>query len=316
MKTASENFSNGLFVEKKIVDWAILQNEFGEDCVLSKKNINLEKLKKIEILPKVSPKTELETPTNDRLPSKPISSSKVEGAYEAQNRSVQNVHEDSSIEATNKFAEEIEFQRKSNIKEQKTRTPSENQKISALKELKDAIFAFEKCDLKKYAINTVFADGNPDSQVMFIGEAPGFEEDKQGLPFVGQSGRLLNKMLATIGLLRQEVYITNVVYWRPPGNRTPEPYEIDQCRPFFAKHIELIAPKILVLLGMTAMKAVLQVNTGLSKARGFWHYYAITDKTRIKTMVTFHPSYLLRSPGQKAFAWEDFMMIKEGLTEN
>jgi DNA polymerase len=163
-------------------------------------------------------------------------------------------------------------------------------------------------------MNTVFADGPTTADVMLIGEAPGADEDKQGLPFVGQSGKLLNKMLESVGLSREKVYITNVVNWRPPGNRPPEPLEIEQCRPFFEKHVELINPKVVVLLGLTATFAVLRFKAGLSKVRGFWHHYTVGEK-RIKTMVTFHPSYLLRSPGQKMFAWDDFMMLREEINE-
>lgn len=182
-----------------------------------------------------------------------------------------------------------------------------------LEQLRQAVQSFDGCILKKSALNTVFSDGDPSSKVMFIGEAPGAEEDKQGRPFVGQSGQLLNKMLNAIGLSRSEVYITNVVYWRPPGNRTPDPEEISLCMPFLERHIEIISPKVIVLLGATAMRAVLQITSGLSRARGIWHEYMTPSGQKFKTMVTFHPSYLLRSPGQKMLAWQDFIMLSKEL---
>lgn len=188
---------------------------------------------------------------------------------------------------------------------------------SSLSELKEKILSFEGCPLKAMATHTVFGDGNPKSPIMFIGEAPGAEEDKQGLPFVGQSGQLLNKMLESINLKRQDIYITNVVNWRPPGNRPPTPEEIEICLPFLKKHIELISPKIIVLLGATAMKAVLKINSSLSRARGIWHSYTPSIPMQpINTMVTFHPSYLLRSPGQKALAWQDFMTLQDALNND
>jgi DNA polymerase len=186
-------------------------------------------------------------------------------------------------------------------------------KISALRSLKEAICAFDGCPLKAMATNTVFGDGSPMARVMFIGEAPGADEDRQGVPFVGKSGQLLNKMLASIGLSRSEVYITNVVNWRPPGNRPPTTDEVAQCRPFLMKHIEIIAPQIIVLLGATAMNGVLQRRSSLAGARGQWFSYALNDETEAKVMVTFHPSYLLRSPEQKTFAWKDLLRLKEEL---
>lgn len=188
--------------------------------------------------------------------------------------------------------------------------------IKTLEELRAAVCHFDACPLKKTALHTVFSDGDPKSPVMFVGEAPGAEEDKQGLPFVGQSGQLLNQMLRAIGLKREEVYITNVVYWRPPGNRTPDSIEIEQCLPFLEKHIELMRPKVVVLLGATAMKAVLQLSSGLSKARGMFHQHVSPSGITTPVMVTFHPSYLLRSPGQKMLAWQDFMMLKKALSDH
>ncbi|GHS92300.1 hypothetical protein AGMMS49949_04250 [Alphaproteobacteria bacterium] len=185
-----------------------------------------------------------------------------------------------------------------------------------LEELKAKLQAFEGCALKKLATQMVFADGNHKSPLLFVGEAPGLEEDKQGLPFVGASGQLLNKMMAAIGLTRENVYITNVVNWRPPGNRPPTLDEITQCLPFLKRHIELIAPQCMVLLGATAMKAVLNVSSSLSKARGTWHAYKTSEGTTIPTLVTFHPSYLLRSPNQKPLAWQDLLLIQKRLQGN
>lgn len=186
--------------------------------------------------------------------------------------------------------------------------------IKTLEELKQVVLAFDGCALKATATHTVFADGNPASPIMWVGEAPGAEEDKQGLPFVGPSGQLLNKMMAAIGLTRENAYITNVVFWRPPGNRPPTPTEMAMCLPFLNKHLELVSPKILVLLGMTAMKAILKTPTSLAQARGVWHAYAPAQGGRpIPTRVTYHPSYLLRSPGQKAQAWVDLMTIRDAL---
>lgn len=185
---------------------------------------------------------------------------------------------------------------------------------STLEELKAKLFAFNGCALKKMATHTVFADGNPKSPLMFVGEAPGADEDLQGVPFVGASGQLLNKMLAAIHIRRPDVYITNVVNWRPPGNRPPTPDEIALCLPFLERHIALVQPKFLVLLGGTAMKAVLRRTSSLSQARGVWHLHTpVPGAEPIRTMVTFHPSYLLRSPGQKVLAWQDLQRLQEAL---
>jgi DNA polymerase len=196
---------------------------------------------------------------------------------------------------------------KQSLKEGSSRSSAES-----LEQLKQELCAYEDCALKAMAQTTVFADGDSNSHLMFIGEAPGAEEDKQGLPFVGQSGQLLNKMIESIGLTRERVYITNVVNWRPPGNRPPTQEEIDQCWPFLTRHIELISPKLIVLLGSTAMKAVLRLTHSLSQARGFFHNYQLPNG-ETKVLVTFHPSYLLRVPSQKRAAWQDFLMIQEYL---
>jgi uracil-DNA glycosylase family 4 len=202
-------------------------------------------------------------------------------------------------------------------------TPSPNlpsalnlSQCQTLEALRHALEAFEGCLLKKTATNLVFADGNPQAKVMLVGEAPGADEDRQGLPFVGVSGQLLDRMLATIGLDRTSVYITNIVPWRPPGNRQPTPQEIAACKPFVERHIALVQPKILALVGGVAMKALLNTDDGIMRVRGTWRSYTSPElKTPIKAIATYHPSFLLRSPGQKAQSWQDLLMIKRALTE-
>lgn len=184
-----------------------------------------------------------------------------------------------------------------------------------LDELREALTLYEGCPLKA-AANLVFADGNPEARVMLIGEAPGAEEDRQGLPFVGPSGKLLDRMLAAIGLDRSSVYITNVLFWRPPGNRQPTPAEISSCLPFVERHIELVDPEILVLLGGAAAKTLMARNEGIMKLRGKWFEYESRGMSRpIPAIATFHPAYLLRSPIQKRAAWADFLAIQTKLRE-
>ena len=164
------------------------------------------------------------------------------------------------------------------------------------------------------ATNTVFADGNPEAPLMLIGEAPGAEEDRQGLPFVGRSGQLLDRMLAAIGLDRTGCYISNIVNWRPPGNRTPNGNEIAICMPFIERHVALARPRLLVFLGGTAAKTMLGRSEGITRLRGRWfNYEAPGLPGPIPALATFHPSYLLRTPGQKREAWRDFLSIKEKL---
>ena len=180
-----------------------------------------------------------------------------------------------------------------------------------LEELKNAMLNFSGCTLKQTALNTVFADGNPsDAQVMLVGEAPGADEDEQGLPFVGQSGQLLNKIFASIGLTRDKLYIANIVPWRPPGNRTPSTDEIAICQPFIEQHIALIKPKILVLLGGVSTKTLLKTNSGITSLRGKFNEYVTCDNVKIPCIATYHPAYLLRSPGQKAQVWHDALRLK------
>jgi DNA polymerase len=175
---------------------------------------------------------------------------------------------------------------------------------TTLAELKAALEAFDGCALKKSAQHTVFADGNPASRILFIGEAPGQEEDRIGLPFVGRAGKLLDKMLAAIELDRSRAYITNVLNWRPPQNRDPSPEEAAMCLPFLRRHIELVNPGIIVLLGAVAARHVLGFSEGIMKLRGRWLEYRVGD-VMIPVMATLHPAYLLRQPAHKKLAWRD-----------
>jgi DNA polymerase len=191
-------------------------------------------------------------------------------------------------------------------------------RAKTLTELKTAIQNFNGCDLKKNAINTVISDGNPASQVMLIGEAPGATEDAKGIPFCGESGRLLDKVLASIGLVRtQNIYITNTIFWRPPSNRNPSLEETETCLPFVEKHIALIKPKLIILAGSVAFQTLFSSTNGLSKQRQKLLSY--TNRyldVPIPAAVIFHPSYLLRQPSQKKMAWHDMLFIKaflEGL---
>ena len=185
-------------------------------------------------------------------------------------------------------------------------------KAQNLEELENALKSFDGCNLKRTAKNTVFADGDPSSKLMLIGEAPGRDEDIQGLPFVGRAGQLLNKMLAAINLERSDVYITNVIPWRPPGNRTPTPQETEICRPFIERHIELVQPEIIMLLGGSSAKTLLNTTDGIMKLRGKWKELSV-GQSQIPTLPTLHPAYLLRQPGHKRLAWQDLLEIKQRL---
>ncbi len=190
-------------------------------------------------------------------------------------------------------------------------------KITDLAQLKNAIKSFDGCKLKNSAKNTVFADGNPNAKIMLIGEAPGKDEDIKGIPFVGLAGKLLDKMLSSIKLERSQVYIANIIPWRPPGNRQPTNEEILLCVPFIQKHIELVRPKILVLLGGTATKALLLLDEGIMRSRGKWHKYSSYGLANpILTRAIFHPAFLLRSPSYKKLAWEDLQEIEKKFNEN
>jgi uracil-DNA glycosylase family 4 len=181
---------------------------------------------------------------------------------------------------------------------------------ATLEELREQLASFDGCNLKFTAKNLVFSDGNPDASVMFVGEAPGREEDLEGVPFIGRSGQLLDRMFAAIGLDRTGVYIANTIPWRPPGNRTPTPLETEICRPFFERQVELANPKLLVALGGPAAKALTNATEGILRLRGNWKSHVAASGIEIPVMPTLHPAYLLRNPAQKRFAWRDFINIK------
>ncbi|MCP4327670.1 MAG: uracil-DNA glycosylase [Alphaproteobacteria bacterium] len=185
---------------------------------------------------------------------------------------------------------------------------------ATIEELKAAVEAYDGCALKRTATNTVFGDGNPEGRVMFIGEAPGADEDRQGLPFVGVSGQLLDRMVAWIGLDRTSFFITNILFWRPPGNRNPTAAEIAACLPFVERMIELVRPQVLVLVGGSSAKTMLDRKDGIMRLRGLWYEYACRGLDRpIPARPLYHPAYLLRSPAQKRDAWRDLLAIKEKL---
>jgi uracil-DNA glycosylase len=184
-----------------------------------------------------------------------------------------------------------------------------------LEALKAAIEGFEGCGLKRTAMNTVFSDGNPASGLMLVGEAPGAEEDRQGKPFVGAAGQLLNKMMAAIERDRESgFYISNILPWRPPGNRKPTPHEQLICLPFIRRHIELVKPKLLMLLGGVSAGALLNSTTGITRLRGTWHMVKIGDR-EIPALPSFHPAYLLRQPGAKKDSWKDLLAVKARMNE-
>ena len=184
-----------------------------------------------------------------------------------------------------------------------------------LEELREQLAAFDGCALKFTAKHLCFADGDPSSPVMFIGEAPGRDEDMEGLPFVGRSGQLLNRMIEAIGLKRDKVYVANTIPWRPPGNRTPTPLETELCRPFIERQIELAGPKLLVALGGPAAKALTGASEGILRLRGNWKLHRTPSGMEIPVMPTLHPAYLLRTPAQKRLAWRDFLAVRLRLDE-
>jgi len=182
-----------------------------------------------------------------------------------------------------------------------------------LEALRAAMAGFEGCTLKRTATQLVFADGVPGSRVMFVGEAPGGDEDRMGRPFVGRAGQLLDRMLAAIGLDRRHVYIANVVPWRPPGNRTPTAQETQACLPFIRRQIDLADPEILVCLGGSAVQTLLGVSGGITRARGAWFDYQRDSAPPIRALAMFHPAYLLRQPAQKRLAWADMRTLANAL---
>ncbi len=185
---------------------------------------------------------------------------------------------------------------------------------ASLEELEGLLARFESCALRFTAKNLVFADGNPQARVMFVGEAPGADEDRVGKPFMGRSGQLLDRMMAAIGLDRSNAYVGNVVPWRPPGNRNPTPQEIATCKPFIERQIALADPDILVCLGGVATQALAGTKDGILKSRGRWFPYR-TVKREIRLLATLHPAYLLRQPLQKRLAWRDFRTLRAALDE-
>jgi uracil-DNA glycosylase family 4 len=185
---------------------------------------------------------------------------------------------------------------------------------TSLDVLRAMLEKFDGCALKSTATRLVFADGNPQARIMFVGEAPGREEDIEGLPFVGRSGKLLDRMIAAIGLDRSNAYIANVIPWRPPGNRTPTPQETQICLPFIQRQIELVNPDVLVTLGNPSTQTLLSTREGIMKTRGRWFDYD-TGTRVIRALATFHPAYLLRSPSYKRMAWQDLRAIAKALEQ-
>ena len=192
--------------------------------------------------------------------------------------------------------------------------PQLEDKKKLLLELKNEIENIDNCELKNNATQLVFADGNSESKIMVIGEGPGQKEDELGKPFVGDAGNLLNKMLRAIKIERKKIYITNVVNYRPPNNRKPEQSEINRYSKYLKEHISIINPKILILMGSTAMEAILGSNKRISNERGQWKEVIIKQKI-YKTIITFHPAYLLRKPDQKKFSWEDLKIIRKEINQ-
>ncbi len=186
---------------------------------------------------------------------------------------------------------------------------------STLEELRENLARFDGCNLKSTAKSLCFSDGDPNSDIMFVGEAPGRDEDMEGLPFMGKSGQLLNRMIEAIGLKRENVYIANAIPWRPPGNRTPTPLETELCRPFIERQIELAAPKVLVALGGPAGKMLTGATESIVRMRGNWKIHKTASGIEIPVMPTLNPESLLRTPAQKRFAWRDFLSVKIKLAE-
>lgn len=197
--------------------------------------------------------------------------------------------------------------------------PAESTALAAgagtLDELRAVMEAYEGCALKKRATQLCFADGNPEAEIMLVGEGPGEQEDLQGKPFVGRAGQLLDRMLGTIGLDRSKVYIANMVPWRPPGNRDPSPEELAQCLPFLVRQVELVAPRLLVTLGNVPTKALFATGSGITRMRGQWREVTIGGHA-VRALAMLHPAYLLRTPASKALAWRDLISLKLALEGN
>jgi uracil-DNA glycosylase family 4 len=222
------------------------------------------------------------------------------------------------------YANSLENQQASIVKKTIPQTESASSPVQSaieftkmaktISELRIALENFEGCSLKNTAMNLVFGEGNKNADVMLIGEAPGADEDRDGKPFAGLSGQLLDKMMCSIGLGRQNIYIANIIPWRPPGNRQPTPFEIATCLPFIKRHIELVDPKVLILVGGIAAKTLLEKNEGIMRLRGRWFDYQINDeKISIPALPIFHPAFLLHSPSQKSNAWKDLISVRKKL---
>ena len=194
--------------------------------------------------------------------------------------------------------------------------PAETRAIAAaaqtLEDLRAAMDAYDGCSLKHRATQLCFADGNPEAEIMLVGEAPGSEEDLQGKPFVGRAGQLLDRMLGAIGLDRTRVFVVNTVPWRPPGNREPSPEEMALCQPFLFRQIELVAPRLLVTLGNVPTKALFSTSVGITRMRGQWKELTLGSH-RVKALATLHPAYLLRQPASKQMAWRDMLSLKQAI---
>lgn len=191
------------------------------------------------------------------------------------------------------------------------------ERAQTLVELEAAVRSFEGCGLKRTASNTVFADGNPSAPVMVIGEAPGADEDRIGRPFVGRAGQLLDRMLAAIGIDRTGAYITNVLFWRPPGNRKPTPDEVAACLPFLWRHIALVHPKVVVMAGGTSAATLLGRSEGITRLRGRWFDLPVPGLAApVPALATYHPSFLLRTPGRKVDSWADLLSLQARLQAN
>ena len=187
---------------------------------------------------------------------------------------------------------------------------------TTLAELKQLLENFDGCSLKNTAANTVIGDGKPQAKIVFVGEAPGAEEDLAGRAFVGRSGKLLDKMMHAIGLNRDLVYICNILPWRPPGNRSPSDAEIAVCLPFLKRQIEIIRPEYIFALGAVAANSLLGLGETMSHLRGHWLDYQFADGQTAKVLATYHPAYLLRTPAQKSKAWADFLRFKKEISQN
>ena len=217
-----------------------------------------------------------------------------------------------TISANNR--EDIKKVNSLEIKSNLEHDSNELSEINTLKDLQSFIENYDECELSHTARSTVFCDGNVDAEVMLIGEAPGNQEDIEGKPFVGKSGQLLDKILETININRTNCYISNIIPWRPPGNRNPTAEEISMCLPFIKKHIELINPKVLLLVGSISSKSILDKNLGITKLRGEWHTYK-DGEIEIPALPIFHPAYLLRRPNNKSYVMRDILLFKRKIQD-